>query len=112
MLFGTSFISTNLNINRKPIVNTCLGGCGLLYSGYKRYVCSDCHIEFARYNIDFKLIELNKALRSKLNVIQPSIIFSNTEKSLLEILENNNDIVYQRSNLGKMYMMMRMLTYQ
>ena len=112
MPFGASFISTNLNINRKPIVNTCLGGCGLLYSGNKRYICSDCHIKFARYNIDFKLIELNKALRSKLNVIQPSVIFSNTEKSLLEILENNNDIVYQRSNLEKMYMMMRMLTYQ
>ena len=72
-----------------------------------RYVCVDCHIEFARYNIDLKLIELNKLLRSKLNVIQPSIIFSNTGKSLLEILENNNDIVYQRSNFEKIYMMMR-----
>ena len=48
MPFGTSFISTNLNINRKPIVNTFLGGCGWLYSGYKRCVCSDCHIKLAR----------------------------------------------------------------
>ena len=78
--FGTSFISTNLNINRNPIVNNCLGKSGLKYIGYKRYVCVDCHIEFARYNIDLKLLELNKALRSKLNVIQPSIIFSSTGK--------------------------------
>ena len=107
--FGTTFISTNLNINHKPVVNKCLGNCERKYIGYKRYVCADCYIEFASYNIDLKLIELNKALRSKLNVIQPSIIFSSTGKSLLEILENNNDIVYQRSDFEKMYMTMRMV---
>ena len=26
--FGNSFISSNLNINRQPVVNSCLGGCG------------------------------------------------------------------------------------
>ena len=107
--FGTTFISTNLNINHKPVVNKYLGNCGQKYIGYKRYVCADCYIEFASYNIDLKLIELNKALRSKLNVIQPSIIFSSTGKSLLEILENNNDIVYQRSDFEKMCMAMRMV---
>ena len=109
MPFGTSFISTNLDINRKPVVNKCLGNCGLKYIGYKRYVCADCHIEFAKYNIDLKLIELNKALRSKLNVTQPSIIFSSTGKSLLEILENNNDIDYQRSDIEKLKMVMSMI---
>ena len=107
--FGTTFISTNLIINRKPVVNKCLGNCGQRYIGYRRYVCADCYIEFASYNIDLKLIELNKALRSKLNVIQPSIIFSSTGKSLLEVLENNNDIVYQTTDFEKMCMAMRMM---
>ena len=40
MPFGISFISSNLDINREPVVNNCLGGCGLKYSGYNRYVCS------------------------------------------------------------------------
>ena len=34
LLFGNSFISSNLNINRPPIVNKCLGRCGLKFSGY------------------------------------------------------------------------------
>ena len=107
--FGKSFISTNLNINRQPIVNNCLGGCGLKYTGYKRCVCADCFIEFAKYNIDLKLIKLNKSLRCKLNVIQPSIIFSNTGKSLLKIQENNNDIDYQRPDFEEIYMVLSML---
>ena len=107
--FGTSLISTNLNINRMPIVNKYLGKCGQRYRGYKRYVCADCHIEFAKYNIDLKLIKLNDSLRHKLNFIQPSIIFSNTGKSLLEILENNNDIDYQRSDIEEMCMALRMM---
>ena len=107
--FGTSLISINLDINRKPVVNNCLGVCGLKYTGYKRYVCGDCHIEFARYNINHILIDLNKALRSKLNVIQPSIIFSNTGKSLLEILYNNNDIDYQRPDIEKLNMVVSMI---
>ena len=82
MPFGTSFISTNLNINRKPIVNKCLGGCGLKYTDYKRYVCGDCYLEFARYNIDMQLIKLNDGLRSKLNKQQPAII---TQMSLNHI---------------------------
>ena len=27
--FGNSFILSNLNINRQPIINSCLGGCGI-----------------------------------------------------------------------------------
>ena len=37
MPFDISFISSNLDINREPVVNNCLGGCGLKYSGYNRY---------------------------------------------------------------------------
>ena len=110
MPYGVTFISTNLNINRKPITNICLGACGLEYSGYKRYVCASCYIQFAKYNINHKLIDLNKDLRSKLNIIQPSIIFANTGKPLLEILyNNNNDIDYQRSDLDEMYIAKRMM---
>ena len=64
--FGNSYISSNLDINREPVVNNCLGGCGLKYSGNKRYVCSDCHMTFARQNIDMGLIKLNDSLRSTL----------------------------------------------
>ena len=100
----TLFISTNLDTNRLPIINNCIGGCKLIYSGNKRHVCADCYIEFAKYNIDHKLIKLNDSVRSKLNVIQPSIIFSNTGKSLLEILENNNDILYHITDYEKLVM--------
>ena len=65
MPFGVSFISSNLDINREPVVNNCLGGCGLKYSGYNRYVCSDCHMRFMRQNIDMRLVKLNDTLRSK-----------------------------------------------
>ena len=37
LTFGYSFISSNLKVNRVTIVNNCLGGCGLKFSGYKRY---------------------------------------------------------------------------
>ena len=103
------FISTNLDTNRVPIINNCIGGCKLTYSGYKRHVCADCYIEFAKYNINPKLIKLNDSVRSKLNVIQPSIIFSNTGKSFLEILENNNDIHYHITDYEKLVMWLSQL---
>ena len=34
MPFGGSFISSNLNINRQPVVNSCLGGCGREFPGF------------------------------------------------------------------------------
>ena len=72
--FGVSFISSKLDINREPVVNNCLGGCGLKYSGYNRYVCSDCYMRFMRQNIDMRLVKLNDTLRSKLRKqYQPSI---------------------------------------
>ena len=36
-----SFISSNLKINRLPIVKSCIGGCGLQFLGYKRYACPE-----------------------------------------------------------------------
>ena len=66
MPFGISFISSNLDINREPVVNNCLGGCGIKYSGYNRYVCNECHIRFMRQNIDMRLVKLNNSLRFKL----------------------------------------------
>ena len=66
MLFGISFIPTNLAINCEPIVNNCLGACGLKYSGNNRYVCSECHMRFMRQKIDMRLTKLNDILRSKL----------------------------------------------
>ena len=65
---GLEKIKTNLNF-----IN-CIGGCGLAYSDYKRYVCGDCYSEFARYNIDMQLINQNDHLKSKLNKQQPAII--------------------------------------
>ena len=67
--FGVSLISSNLDINREPVVNNCLGGCGLKYSGYNRYVCSDCHMRFMRQNINMRFVKLNNTLRSKLKNI-------------------------------------------
>ena len=78
MPFGVSFISSNLDINREPVVNTCLEGCGLKYSGYNRYVCSDCHMRFMRQNIDMRLVKLNDTLRSKLKKHYQASIFTQT----------------------------------
>ena len=73
--FGISFISSNLDINRKPVVNKCLGGCGIKYSGYNRCVCSDCHMTFVRQNIDMSLVKLNDTPRSKLKKTLSTIYF-------------------------------------
>ena len=66
MPFGINFISSNLEINREPVVVICLGSCGLKYSGYKRYVCSECYMRFARQIFDMILIKPKDTLRSKL----------------------------------------------
>ena len=107
--FGATFVSTNLNIKRVPIVNKCIGSCRLVFSGYERCVCVNCYIDFAKHNIDFKLIKLNNDFRTKLNVKQPSIIFSKTDKSLLEILEKHSDIDYQRADYEKKIYMALMM---
>ena len=93
--FGTTSISTNLHINREPIFNNCLGGCGLKYTGYKRYVCGDCYLEFARYNIHMQLIKLNDGLRSKLNKQQPAIITQMSLNHISLLRRNSRDRDYQ-----------------
>ena len=96
--FGISFISSNLDINREPVVIDCLGGCGLKYSGYNRYVCSDCYMRFARQNIDMRLIKLNDSLRSKLKKpYQPSIITQISTNRFLEMMYTSDDIDFKKS---------------
>ena len=95
--FGTTFISTNLHINREPIVNNCIGGCGLVYSGYKRYVCGDCYPEFAKYNINMQLIKQNNNLKSKLNKQQPAIITQMSLNQIAQLARKSRD--YQDSFL-------------
>ena len=97
MPFGATFISTNLNINREPIFNHCIGGCGLVYSGYKRYVCADCYPEFARYNIDMELIKQNDCLRSRVNKQQPAIITQMSLNQIAKLVRKSGD--YQDSFL-------------
>ena len=95
---GVSFISSNLDINREPVVNNCLGGFGLKYSGYIRYVCSDCYMRFARQNIDMGLIKLNGSLRSKLKKhYQPSIITQISESCFLEMTYAGYERDYKKS---------------
>ena len=103
-----SYISINLDNNRDPIFNICLGSCRKKYPGYKRYICDDCYIEFARYNIDMDLIEQNENLRSKLNVTKPSIIHSNTGEPFIKMIENN-DIDYIRPEFDKIFIQLSMM---
>ena len=100
--FGTSFISTNLNINCKPVVNNCLGGCGLRFSGYKRYACPKCSIPFT-INIDKGLIKLNNSLRSKLKKdCQPTVITLINEDHFLENLNSNPDPDFRKLVISNM----------
>ena len=85
MPFGVSFISTNLNINCKPVVNNCLAVYGIRFSGYKRHTCPKCTIPFTIQNIDKELIELNNSLRSKLKNCQPTVITLFSNDQFLEI---------------------------
>ena len=94
--FGVTFISTNLNTNREPIVNICIAGCGRVYSGYKRYICYDCYPEFAKYNINMQLIKLIDSLRFKLKQ-QPAIIAQMPLNQIAQLARQNRD--YQNSFL-------------
>ena len=100
--FGISFISTNLNINCKPVVNNCLGGCGIRFSGYKRHTCPKCTIPFTIQNIDKELIELNNSLRSKLKNCHPTIITLITNNHFLEILNSNLDPDFKKLVISDM----------
>ena len=87
MPFVVTFISTNLNVNRQPVVNNCLGGCGIKFSGYNRYACPNCSMSFVIPNTDKELLMLNNSLRSKLKKkYQPTVISLFTDEVFLEIL--------------------------
>ena len=85
MLFRITFISSNLRINRKTIVNKCLGGCGLKFSGYKGYACHKRSMRLLILNTDMEFIELNKDLRFKLKkMYQSTVIHLNAEDNFEE----------------------------
>ena len=99
MSFGINFISSNLEINREPVVINCLGGCGLKYSGYKRYVCSEYYMRFARQIIDMRLIKPKDTLRSKLKIkhFQPPTTTQITLNRFLKMMYTSNDIDFKKS---------------
>ena len=99
MPFGVSFISTNLKINCKPVVNKCLGGCGIRFLGYKRHTCPECTIPFTIQNID---TELNNSLRSELKNCQPTVITLITNDQFLEILNSNLDPDFKKLVISDM----------
>ena len=93
-----SFISSNLKINRLPIVNSCIGGCGLKFSGYKIYACLERSTRFVIENTDKELIKLNNSLRSKLKKeYQPTVTTLSTEDQFLEMLNSNADRDFKKS---------------
>ena len=51
---GSIFISSNLNINRQPIVKSCIGGCGRDFPGFKKYACPKCSKKFVVLKPDKK----------------------------------------------------------
>ena len=90
--FGSSFISSKWNVNRQPIVNSCLGGWELKFSWYKRYACPNCSMRFVIENTDKDLIKLNKSLRLNLRkVYQTTVINLFTQEQILGMLNSNAD---------------------
>ena len=86
-----------MNINRKPVLNSCLGGCGRKFSGFKRYVCPECSMLFVRENIDMELISSNDFSRSKLGKqYQPCILAQLTTGQILKILRSDVDQDYKK----------------
>ena len=47
-----SSISSNLNNIQLPVINTCIGGCGRIFKGYKRHACPKCFMKILIENID------------------------------------------------------------
>ena len=83
--FGKSFISSNLNIIRQPVFNSCLGGRGLKLSGYKTYACDKCSMRFMIANTDMELIRINKDLRFNVEKkYQTTAILLNTQGGFLK----------------------------
>ena len=102
ILFGISFIPTNLNINCKPKDNNSLGSCGMRFSGYKRHTCPKCTIPFTTRNINKELIELNNSLRPKLINCQPTVITLISNDQFLEILNSNLDPDFKKLVISDM----------
>ena len=93
MPFGSSFISSNLNINRQPIVNICIGGSGQEFPGFKRYAWLEKSKKFVILNTDKKLIELNISLRYqfKKKERQSTVIIMISQEEFAEMMISNVD---------------------
>ena len=103
--FGNSFISSNLNINRQPVVNSCLGGCGREFSGYERHACPKCSQKFVILNTNKKLIELNNSLRSKFKKErQPTVTIMITQEEFTEMMISNVDPDLKKSVISDLFM--------
>ena len=57
-----------------------------------------------------RLIKLNDALRTKLNKQQPAIIAQMTNKHILEMAYNSNDIEYRKTILSTLLEKMNKLS--
>ena len=96
--FGNTFISSNLKVNRVPVVNSCLGGCGLKISGYKRYACYKCSMRFVIENTDTEIIKLKESPSYILKTeYQPTVITLITQKHFSEVLNSDIDPDFKKS---------------
>ena len=105
-LFGKSFISSNLSVNRQPVVNKCIGGCGQKFKGYKRHICSKCSVNFMM-NVDKKMIELKNSLRLKLKKKNQTTVFNIiTPEHFTEMMVSNVSSDFKKAVISDVFMNM------
>ena len=96
--FGNSFIWSNLNVNRLPIRNGCLGSCGLKLLGYKRFACRECSMRIAIENTDKELNNLNDSMRSKFKKkVSTKCLYFFSQEQNSEMLNSNTDPDFKKS---------------
>ena len=105
--FGNSFISSNLSVDRQPVVNSCIGGCGLNYKGYKRHACSKCSMNFVLANTDKILIEINNSVTAKLRKeYHPTVINKISAEQFTEMMISNAHPNFKKAILSDVFMNM------
>ena len=96
--FGNSFISSNLNVNRLSIVNSCLRGCGLKFSKDKGYAYLKSSMRSVIENTDKELTGLNEFLRPKfIKEYQPTVVNLITPEQFLKTLSRRADPDFKNS---------------
>ena len=104
--FGKSFVSSNLSVNRQPVVNKCIGGCGQRFKGYKRHACSKCSMNFMMY-VDKDMIELNNSLRLKLKKKnQPTVFNIISPEQFTEVMVSNVSSDFKKAVISDVLMNM------